>query len=80
LQLLFGSDDGIKVWFNGQEILSKNIGRGMQRDQEKAVVTFSKGLNRLLIRINNRLYGGGFIFRITDDKGEPISVNEQGKL
>ncbi|MDP6380368.1 MAG: tetratricopeptide repeat protein, partial [Phycisphaerae bacterium] len=80
LRLLFGSDDGIKVWFNGQEVISSDVYRAMQKDQEGAVVTFSKGANRLLIRINNGLYGGGFILRITDDGGKPVKVNVQGAL
>ncbi|MDP6381520.1 MAG: hypothetical protein QF662_09265, partial [Phycisphaerae bacterium] len=79
-ELRFGSDDGIKVWFNGKEVLSNDIQRSMLRDQDKAGVTFNKGANRLLIRINNGRSGGGFIFRVTDAVGTPIVVDLEGTL
>ncbi|MDK1031541.1 MAG: HEAT repeat domain-containing protein, partial [Planctomycetia bacterium] len=80
VELRFGSDDGIKVWFNGEEVISNDIYRGMARDQEKAVVTFRKDKNQMLIRINNGRYGGGFIFRITDESGKPIEIDDKGVL
>jgi hypothetical protein len=73
-------DDGIKVWFNGIEVVSRDIERGMKMDQEKVAVTFKRGLNRLLIRIDNRALGGGFLLRITDENGKPVIANDKGEL
>ncbi|MDP6356567.1 MAG: hypothetical protein QF473_15755, partial [Planctomycetota bacterium] len=53
LQLRFGSDDGVKAWFNGKPILSRPVTRRLDWDQETASILFKKGVNRLMIRINN---------------------------
>ncbi|MDK1031976.1 MAG: hypothetical protein QGD94_08230 [Planctomycetia bacterium] len=80
LRLRFGSDDGIKVWFNGRLVLSRDVQRGMKWDQEKVDVTFARGINPILIRINNNKSRGGLAFRITDEKNKPIMISERGVL
>lgn len=61
-----GSDDGIKVWVNGVEILSNNIDRGCHPDQEHIDLVLKKGENRLLLKINNNQGGFGYYFRLED--------------
>ena len=36
LTLYFGSDDAIKVWFNGKQVVSNFVTRGALADQDKA--------------------------------------------
>jgi formylglycine-generating enzyme required for sulfatase activity len=62
LQLSFGSDDGLAVWFNGQKIISKDVPRGAEADQDLAVVDLKPGKNELLIKIWNRTGGCGIYF------------------
>ena len=58
----FGSDDGINVWLNGKNILSRNVDRACQPNQDNAELKLTKGDNRLLIKINNNQGGTGFYF------------------
>jgi len=54
--LELGSDDGIKVWFNGQVALANNVIRPCTPGQDKASVTLKTGANTLLLKITQ---GGG---------------------
>jgi WD40 repeat protein len=63
LPLNLGSDDGIKVFLNGKQILAKNIGRGAAPDQEKITLNLRKGDNFLLLKIHNLAGPSGFYFR-----------------
>ena len=53
-----GSDDGIKVWLNGNVIHSKDVGRGMNMFEDKVDITLNKGDNSLLMKITQQ--GGGW--------------------
>lgn len=63
LALSLGSDDGIRVWVNGKELLSKNVSRGPAADQEKLTVSLQKGTNHYLMKIVNAGGGAGFYFK-----------------
>jgi hypothetical protein len=56
LQVGFGSDDTITVWFNGQRLISRNVQRGVAEDQEVETLVTKPGTNRLLVKI---CQGGG---------------------
>ena len=62
LPLSLGSDDGIKVFLNGKEVFSNNIGRAAAPDQEKIKLFLKKGRNYLLIKIHNGAGQSGFYF------------------
>ena len=49
--LELGSDDGIKVWLNGQVALANNVVRPCAPGQDKAGVTLKTGANTLLLKI-----------------------------
>ncbi|MBI2297525.1 MAG: ThuA domain-containing protein [Armatimonadetes bacterium] len=55
-QLRLGSDDGAKVWLNGEVILNKNVPRGIAVDDDRVPVHLKAGANPLLCKITN---GGG---------------------
>ena len=63
LPISLGSDDGIKVFLNGKQILANNIGRGAAADQEKVTLNLRKGDNYLLLKIHNQSGPSGFYFR-----------------
>ena len=42
LPISLGSDDGIKVYLNGKQILANNVGRGAAPDQEKLTLNLKK--------------------------------------
>jgi HEAT repeat protein len=51
--LELGSDDGIKVWLNGEVIHANNVPRGCDRAQDKVTTTLNQGWNELLLKITN---------------------------
>ncbi len=61
-----GSDDGIKVWLNGENVLADNVDRGCEPDQEKVDLRLRKGQNRFLMKVNNNEGAFAFYFRLQD--------------
>lgn len=76
LTLSLGSDDAIKVWLNGAEVLAKNVARGVAPDQERVTVALREGANDLLIKIVNTGGAAGVYVRRVDETvdGMPMSV------
>ncbi len=70
-QLGVGSDDEVKVWLNGEEVLNSNIARSVAIDQDIIPVTLKSGANEILVKICNRAVDWGFYLRITDAEGNP---------
>ena len=58
VKLQMGSDDGIGMWINGNEILHKVVWRGISLRQDVVPMRLSVGWNRLLAKVFNA--GGGF--------------------
>ena len=50
-RLELGSNDGIKVWLNGQVVHANNTTRTITPGQDIAEVTFRQGWNRLMMKI-----------------------------
>ena len=63
LSLALGSDDSIKVWLNGKEVLAHHVSRGVAPDQENVTVQLQAGENKLLMKIVNGSSGYGFYFK-----------------
>ena len=59
-----GSDDGVKVWLNGELIHQNWSGRPVNVDDDIVPVTLQKGKNRLLLKVQNMQLGWGFACRI----------------
>jgi hypothetical protein len=66
LPLLVGSDDGIKVFLNGKQLLKRLLDRGAAPDQDTVALDLSRGWNALLVKVENNLGGFGFYARIKD--------------
>lgn len=64
LLLLIGSDDAVQAWFNGERVLSNDVQRALEVDQERVRVDVKAGLNRLLVKIVN--YGGNYAFSFSN--------------
>lgn len=62
--LSLGSDDGIKVFLNHQELLSNIVNRGAAPDQETVELPLRQGENHLLLKIINLGDASGFYFAI----------------
>ena len=62
--LYIGSNDALKVWMNGTELLAKNVQRDADADQEQVQVNLKPGNNALLLKVVNYSGPSGFYFRI----------------
>jgi hypothetical protein len=60
-----GSDDGIKIILNGKTIHDNNVWRGVTVDEDIVKSELRKGMNSLLVKVNNGTGGFGFCIRIT---------------
>ena len=56
--MLVGSDDGVKVWLNGEVVHYNPVARGAGDYQDAFPVTLKQGTNVLLVAVDNRGHGG----------------------
>lgn len=61
-----GSDDGVKVWLNGELIHQNWALRGVVPDNDRVPVTFKKGKNQLVLKIQNAGGDWGFCCRLLE--------------
>lgn len=81
-QLRMGSDDGIKVWVNGEAVHANNVDRGTVFDQDKAPVQLKAGVNELLVESTQNGGGWNFHLRLTRPDGTvlpftPVKIEEE---
>lgn len=76
--MLVGSDDGVKVWLNGEVVHYNPVTRGAGDYQDAFPVTLKQGTNVLLVAVDNRGHGGfsGFFGFAADTD---YTVNPIGK-
>ncbi len=63
-----GSDDGVRVWLNGEMIHDNPTARAMVVDDDIFAIKLRKGTNRLLIKVLNDEEAWGFTFRFLSPK------------
>jgi hypothetical protein len=59
-----GSDDGVKLWLNGELVHDKWIRRQSRLDDDVIPLQLQKGPNRILIKIQNATIDWSFIYRL----------------
>ena len=72
--LELGSDDGIKVWLNGQRVHSNNATRPCRPGEDKVRIKLKEGANTLLLKVTQ---GGGewsATARLIGVDGKPMNV------
>ncbi|MED6334884.1 MAG: hypothetical protein VYE81_05740 [Planctomycetota bacterium] len=73
VRIHLGSDDGVKVWLNGELLIQRAIGRGVNLYDEALVLPMKEGTNHLLVKVVNG--EGGWGFRMGPwRKGKPAAV------
>ncbi len=55
-----GSDDGVRVWLNGQLVHHHEVGRAYTAGEDEFPVHLNAGLNRILVKVENRVGDWGF--------------------
>jgi len=66
VELRVGSDDDVKVWLNGEEVLSKNVARVAILDRDVVKAKLKAGENQILLKVCNRTGDWAFYFRIKE--------------
>ncbi len=62
--IIYGSDDGIKIWVNNRMIVNEDIYRSGYFEQNRVKVLFKKGLNKILIKSSQESGAWKLYFRI----------------
>lgn len=80
LRLRTGSDDGLRVWLNGEQVFATRKLRIARPDEDSTEVTLRKGENRLLVETLNGTGACGFYLRLERADGSPVIVDAEGRL
>ncbi|MCL4691305.1 MAG: HEAT repeat domain-containing protein [Candidatus Hydrogenedentes bacterium] len=75
-QLRLGSDDGNKVWLNGEVVWENRVDRGAALDQDIADVHLVKGVNRVLVKISQGGGGWNFNLRVAQANGAGVEFTQ----
>jgi hypothetical protein len=59
-----GSDDGVKIWLNGELACDKWVQRPSRVDEDVLALHLKSGANRMLIKIQNVPREWSFIYRL----------------
>ncbi len=69
VHIRMGTNDSVKLWVNDQEVWRMNFGRDAVFDNDVVTVILQPGLNKILLKVCNRINEWGFYFRMTDEEG-----------
>ena len=68
--LLLGSDDGVRVWINGELVHTNPVYRAAEPDSDRVSVRLKKGWNKVLLKDLQGAGGWGFFVRFADPAGD----------
>jgi uncharacterized protein (TIGR03790 family) len=71
--LVFGSDDGVRVWLNSDLVYSLRVRRAANPDQTTLPVTLKAGWNRLMVKVDQGSGPWGFFLRLQRRDGKPLT-------
>ena len=74
VRLMVGSDDGIKIWCNGQMVHNNDVYRGVVLDNDTVLVALRSGWNTILMKVVNGEGGYGLSARFADGEGLALSA------
>ncbi len=74
--ITLGSNDGAKMWINGEVVYNKSLGRSAIADQDFLQVRLKKGVNQILIKVENLGANWGLYLRIVDPTNSLSTVVE----
>lgn len=70
--LAIGSDDGVAVWVNGQEVHRHHVARPYSPKQDSVPVKLKKGMNTLLVKVNQWGSGWKLGVHVETPDGKPV--------
>ncbi len=66
LSVLLGSDDGVKVWVNGQLVHANPVRRPLTVDEDRFDIELKAGANRLLVKVEQGAVDWSLCLRVHD--------------
>jgi len=72
VKLQMGSNDQGKTYFNEKDVVTFAEGRTIDKDQDSAVVTIKKGVNKIVFKVINDSNNWQGCMRFTDKDGKPV--------
>ncbi|MHA1652105.1 MAG: MSCRAMM family protein, partial [Candidatus Helarchaeota archaeon] len=69
VNMLVGSDDGIKVWKDGILVHNNNTDRSIAKDQDSQIITLNQGLNYFLVKVDDNTGDTAWCMRFTTSPG-----------
>lgn len=73
VEIRIGSDDGYKLWVNHKLIGEEHVYRGAETDQEVYPVKLTKGMNLILIKVDQDWGEFEFLLRVVTPDGKAAS-------
>jgi hypothetical protein len=70
--LRYGSDDGVAIWLNGEELAREVVTRAASFDQGQVEVTLRPGENHLLVKVSQAIRDWQLVVRVTDASGSRL--------
>ena len=70
VQFELGSDDGVKVWVNGEEVHANNVSRGVTVGEDKFPVKLTPEWNVILLKVVQGAGDWGFALRIAGNSND----------
>lgn len=67
LDMSVGSDDGVKVWLNGELVHANPFSYWLTPDKDRVPVTLKSGVNRCLVKVDQRDTHWEFTVRFVDE-------------
>jgi hypothetical protein len=67
-EILLGTDDGCKLWINDQLLHTSRAHRAAIPEQDHVKVKLKKGINNVLLKINNGDGPHGFYFMLVAEQ------------
>lgn len=75
LPLMLGSDDGVRVWWNGKLCVDQQVQRALKVGDALVELNAAPGMNHLLVEVSQ--VGGGFGFQVIEPhEAPPAAVDE----
>ncbi len=76
--LSIGSDESIRVWVNGTQVLDRRTRRQLAFDEDRVEVELKKGENSLLVKLEQRAGTWTFSARVLEAGAVPPRIQEIG--
>jgi hypothetical protein len=75
VQLIAGSDDGIVIWLNAEPVFTREVNRSFSPREDDCQISLRKGINPILIRVDQYFGDWRFAIELEDADGWPADVN-----